>query len=126
MLTREQLLSGKSFLPFEEVNVPEFGGTIGVQGMTAAEALAYAKAIEKKGRKQEGELDIEALAKLVVRCVVDENRARIYNDDEWGEVTKWPHAALQRVAFAAMRLNNGSAEGNSRATPGDASSSGLH
>jgi len=123
MLTREQLLSGKSFLPFEEVDVPELGGSVGVQGMTAGDAMAYAKTIEKKGKKQDDELDIESLAKLVVRCVVDETRTRIYGDDEWGEVMKWPHAALQRVALAAMRLNNGSAEGNSRATQGGASCS---
>ena len=108
MLTREQLV-GHRFLPFEEVKVPSMGGSIGVQGMTAGDAVAYYKIVEKQTKNG---MDVEALAKLLVRCIVDEQRERIFGDDEWNEVMKWPNAALHTVAQVAMRLNNGSAEGN--------------
>lgn len=123
MLNREKLLNGTSFLPFEEVDVPELGGVIGVQGMTACDAIEYHNALG--GGDVQG---IEQLAKLVVRSVVDENKDRIFQDDEWETIVKgshaWPIAALNRVALVAMRLNQGSTEGNSEAIPVAASSSG--
>jgi len=108
MLTREQLV-GHHFLPFEEVDVPALKGTVGVQGMTAGDAISYFKLIEKSNGKDNS--NIEGLAKLLVRCLVDENRQRIYTDDEWPEILKWPHLAVEKLARTAMRLNR-SAEGN--------------
>lgn len=121
MLNRDALLSGKSFLPFEEVSVPELGGTVGVQGMTAGDAMAYYVSLGK--RKADERMDVDSLAKLVVRCCVDDQRQRVFEDDEWTEVVKWPNSALQRVALAAMRVNNGTIEGNLGATTADGSAS---
>lgn len=128
MLTREQLLNGKSFLPFEIIEVPELGGAIGVRGMTAGDALAFYREITKKGKK--ADMDAEDWAKLVVRCLVSETGERIFSDDEWETVLigehAWPMAALQRVALVAMRLNRGTDAGNSNATVAEDLSSGLH
>ena len=109
MLTREQLV-GQHFLPVEEVKVRALKGTVGVQGMTAGDALDYHKAVEKTAK--DGDVNVESLAKLLVRCVVNDKRERVYSDDEWPEIMKWPYSALQTVSRVAMRLNNGSAEGN--------------
>ena len=108
MLTREQLLDVKSLLPFEKVDVPELNGVIGVQGMTAGDAVEFYKEV----KDVKGAMDVESLCKLIVRCVVDENRQRIFTNGDWELIMKWPHSAVQKVAMVAMTLNGGGAKGN--------------
>lgn len=123
MLTKDQILNGTSFLPFRELEVPELGGTVGIQGMTAGQAIDYHRELAKLG----DDPGVEGSALLIVRSLVDEKRERIFADDQWEAIITgpraWPISAVNRVAMAAMELNGASVEGNSEATPDSDSSS---
>jgi hypothetical protein len=96
--------------------MPEFGGEILLRGISAGELMAFQKAIKKPGKKNgEFEIDEETFgAKLLVRCIVDKEGNRMFNDEEWGALNEWPVSAFQRASSVAMKLNgySGSAEGN--------------
>lgn len=112
LLTREQILSA-SDLPREEVEVPEWGGTIIVQGMTAAERGAYEQSFTKQVKDKRGgartETNSDAMRevreRLAVRCIVDDKGERLFGDGDVRALGEKSAVALERVARVAQRLN---------------------
>lgn len=76
----------------EEVEVPEWGGSVRVRGLTVAEWASLKELTEDKP-------PIEVMAVVVSRCVVDENGARMFTDED-------VDALKQREATAIVRLGN--------------------
>jgi hypothetical protein len=85
-----------------DVPMPELGGEVRLREMDAGEVLGHYASVQGKDAMQDR---AEVLARLVVKCLVDDNGERVFTDDEWETVTHWPNSALQRAAGAAMRLN---------------------
>jgi hypothetical protein len=108
-LDRKALLAAKVDLPREVVELPEFGGSVTILGMTGKEQTALYKVVAKKG----GEVDEETFtAKLIAQCVRDKDGNRLLEDSEFGLVLQWPGPVFNRVAQAALRVNGLGDRGN--------------
>lgn len=69
---------------YETVEVPEWGGTVRLRGLTAVERDQYDREMVKfdnNGKAQLGRLD-NVRALLVVRCLVDEGGDRMFRDSD--------------------------------------------
>ena len=129
-LTREGILAIPD-IQTETVDVPEWGGAVLVQGLTAAERDDFeASCVQGRGRK--ATVNIQNIrAKAVVLAVRDATGARIFSLDDAPALGRKNAAAVNRIFEVFMRMNGLSEEdveelaGNSeRGQPG-ATLSGL-
>lgn len=92
-------------LTFEEVDVPEWGGQVRVKMMTGSERDAYeASLYELKGQEVKMNRD-DVRAKLLVKCLVDENNNRLFTDAEIKMLGKKSSKVLDKLFTVAQRLN---------------------
>lgn len=118
MLTKAQIL-GAIDLPSETVNVPEWGGAIVVRTMTGTERDTFEQDLA------DDKDNPIFRARMLVRCLTDENGAPLFTDDDVDALSAKSCKALERVYNVARRLNgigNDQAEalrGNSSATPAE-------
>jgi hypothetical protein len=92
-------------LPVEEVHVPEWKGSVRVQGLTGTERDAFEASI-MVGKGKDKEVNIRNLrAKLVCRTMVDEKGHRIFSDSDIPAIGNLAAVALQRVFEVAQRLS---------------------
>lgn len=109
LLTREQILKADD-LPYEDVEVPEWGGVVRVRTLTGAERDAWEQSIitmqanGKKAPTMQRRLD-NLRAKLVARCLIDDAGARLFTDKDIAALGQKSAAALSRVFEVAQRLN---------------------
>lgn len=104
ILTADEIL-GADDIRIESVEVPEWGGTVCVRGMTGAERDSYETTLlVMRGKTQELNLN-NARAKLVALCACDESGKRIFEDDQVKALGKKSASALDRVFQAAQRLS---------------------
>lgn len=131
LLSREDILNVQD-IKSEDVEVPEWGGTVRVRGLTARQrSLVEATMIAVKGENVT--VRVEALQtlreKLVGAALVDEDGQRLFNDSQVKELAEKSGAVLQRLFDKAQELSGMSpasvkrAEGNSEAAPSDSSGS---
>lgn len=101
-LTKDAILSAVD-VPSQEVAVPEWGGTVLVQGMTGTERDSFeALAVAARQNKK---MVTNASAELVVRCVVDEEGSRIFTTKDVAALGKKSGLALGRVVDVALELS---------------------
>lgn len=87
-----------------EVEVPEWGGRkLLVASMTATDRDAYE--IEVLNARQAGRAGHNVRARLVARCVVDAAGKRVFSDEQIERLGQKSAAALDRLFWAAARLN---------------------
>lgn len=102
MLTRQLILAAQD-LPFEDVEVPEWGGTVRISTMTGAMRDAWEQSLVVPGK---GEPDVSNVrAKLVAACAVDESGERLFSASDVAALGRKSGAALDRLARVAQRLN---------------------
>lgn len=103
LLTRDQIKAAKD-VAMEEVNVPEWGGSVRVKALSGAERDAFESSLtEQKGKKIRMNMQ-NVRARLARLTCVDEAGKAIFqaSDEQWlGEKSA---AALDRVFGVAMRL----------------------
>ena len=94
----------------ESVEVPEWGGSLFVRGLSGSDRDAFEMAMieQKKGKRQE--INLRNLrAKLVVRAVVDSDDPAtakpLFSPEDVDWLGKKSAAALQRVYAVAQRLS---------------------
>jgi hypothetical protein len=108
MLTKEQILAADD-RPTEEVEVPQWGGTVFVKTMSGTEKDAYENdcmRINVKGKKVNFEDHRDnSRAKLLVLCIVDENGNRLFDESDIKALGNKSCAALDTVYEVAARLN---------------------
>lgn len=97
ILGREDILAARD-LEVVEVEVPEWGGTVLVRGLTGAERDALEEEAARIGLKN-------LRARWVVRCIVDENGERVFRDEDAELLGQKSAAALTRVFEAVVRLS---------------------
>jgi hypothetical protein len=109
MLTREKILSLRT-LPTEKVEVAQLGGWVLVRGLTGKERDAFETSmfVERKldGGKVERKTDVANLrARLVVKCLVDEQGERLFEDAEAEILGDIDGSVLDRLFDVAQRLS---------------------
>ncbi len=102
LLSKDQIL-GADKLRVEDVEVPEWGGSVRVVGMTAGERDMYEDSIyETEGTKVTVKRK-DFRAKMLVHCLRDENMALLFTDVS--EITKLSAKPIQRLFDVAQELN---------------------
>lgn len=107
LLTKADILAADD-LPTEDVEVPEWGGTVRVRGLSGSQrSLVEATMVAAKG--QAVEIRVEAFKtlreRLVAASLVDENGKRLFSDAEVGVLGEKSGNALTRVFKVASRLS---------------------
>ena len=103
-LNRESIL-GSEDLAREEVQVPEWGGSIYVRCMTGTERDAFECEVYAN-RGKELQVNTENFrARLLVRTLVDEKGDRIFADADIGALGQKSGKALDRLYSVAKRLS---------------------
>jgi hypothetical protein len=104
LLTRAQILEADD-IPVEDVEVPEWGGVVRVRGLSGAERDAYeGEVMQQRGRSIQFNTE-NARAKLVARCVIDENGQRLFRSADVKALGRKSGAALNRVFTVCRRLS---------------------
>ncbi len=94
----------------EELHVPEWGGWLRVRGLTGKERDAFETSITV-GRGKNQEINTRnARAKLVVRCVVDDQGNKVSSETDVNALGEKSAAALQRVFDLCRKLSGLSEE----------------
>jgi len=92
-------------LKSEVIEVPEWGGSVTIRRMTGGERDAYeADIFESKGAQLQLKRE-NFRAKLIARCLVDDNGERMFSDGEIAALSKKSAAALDRLFAACQRIN---------------------
>src|SRR5574340_159071 len=99
-LTKKQILEAQD-LKFQDVEVPEWGGTVRVATMTARERDAYERVF---GDIKDG-MDVSIRASLCAACIVDETGKPVFTKEDLAALGQKSGAALGRVFDAAVDLN---------------------
>ncbi|HYE85655.1 MAG TPA: hypothetical protein VEA16_04840 [Vicinamibacterales bacterium] len=106
-LSRETLLAAATAaqLPTERVEVPELGGSVIVRGMSGRERDSWEKSlIIGRGKNIRANTD-NVRAKLVTRCLVDEQGTRLLRDEDAEVVGNLRADVISRLYDVAQRLN---------------------
>jgi hypothetical protein len=110
-LSKDDILKSNDNAP-EEVDVPEWGGTVLVRGMTGRERDAFEVSLLQPGRGGRRAVDpVNLRAKLIARCVVDDDGNRLFTDADAVELGAKSAAAVDRVYAVAAKLS-GMSEGD--------------
>ncbi len=108
ILTRDEILRHAE-LPKQTVSVPEWGGEVVVRGMTALEQDQYDLEIAAAGRDTAKMAGFRA--RLVARCVTDENGKRIFSEADAAKLGEMFAAPIVRLT-AIIRVLSASGEGS--------------
>ena len=101
MLSREQILAAND-RPSEEVDVPEWGGSVRVASMSGTTRDRFETSIVTAA----GETDLTNMrAKLVAACVVGEDGLPLFTQADVEALGHKSAVALERVVQVAQRLN---------------------
>lgn len=104
MLSREQILAAED-IESEIVEVPEWGGSVLVRGMTGQQRDEWeASMSERRGKKYVPNV-ANIRAKLVVYSVIDRNGERLFTMADVEVLGRKSAAALSRVYDVAARLS---------------------
>ncbi len=133
LLTAAQILE-RDDAQYEDVPVPEWGGSVRLRSLSGTERDAFAKSITRvtgKGKGEATEIITEGMqAKLVARSAVDDKGARLFTDEQAEALGKKSAAVLDRLFMAAQRLSALTQDevdkkaGESEPVPNSASSTG--
>lgn len=103
-LTKDQILAVDD-TQYEDVPVPEWGGTVRVKSLTGKERDGLeASLIVGKGKNSNVNLN-NLRAKLVARTIVDEDGKHIFSDEDITALGAKSAAALNRAYEVAQRLS---------------------
>ncbi|GGV80494.1 hypothetical protein [Streptomyces thermoviolaceus] len=106
-LSAEQILDADD-LPWEDVEVPEWGGTVRVRGMSGTDRDRFEAAMLSKDMKSVSkDTALERYrARLAAACLVDDTGKRLFRSDaEIKRLGEKSAQALQRVVDVASRLS---------------------
>ena len=104
MLDKQAIL-GADDLPVTTVDVPEWGGQVGVRCMTGAERDEFEQSVSDASKN--GKVNIRGLkGRLVGLTLCDEAGARLFTDAEIADLAKKSGAAIDRLFKAAQKLNH--------------------
>lgn len=100
MLTKEQILAAAD-LPLTEVEVPEWGGTCYLRPLTAGDAGQ----LQSEMAAADGQVPGDFRARLVARCLVDAEGARLFEDGEIAVLAAKSATVVARLFDQCSRMN---------------------
>jgi len=100
LLSKSAILAA-SDLKHEDVQVPQWGGTVRVRTMTGIERDEFRTAIASEGGIPVGQFS----AALLAATIVDESGARLFTAEDMAALQAKSAASLDAPAAVAMRLN---------------------
>lgn len=104
VLSRDEILQAVD-IKKELVEVPEWGGSVWVRGMTGADRDRFeSSVIEMRGSKQTLHLD-DMRAKLCSACICDEEGKLLFTPADVKALSAKSATALNRVFAIAQRLS---------------------
>ena len=104
-LSKEDILKAED-LGTEEVDVPEWGGSVLVRGMTGRERDAFEVSLMQTRPDGKRVMDPRNVrAKVVARCVVDDDGKLLFSDADVAALGDKSGAAVDRVYAVAARLS---------------------
>ena len=104
LLGKEQILNAKD-LRSEDVECPEWEGTVRVKTMTGAERDDFEqKVFNSKGNDKEGNVKMYR-AKLLVYTCVDVDNNLLFNEKDIESLGKKSSVPIDRLATASMKVN---------------------
>ena len=104
VLTRADILAAED-IDYEYLDVPEWGGTLRVRGMTGTERDRYDAESFIAGQKQGGTPLDEFRVRRVAKCIVDDNGLRIFSDQDIAALGQKNGAVLDRIDDVIVRLS---------------------
>ena len=103
-LTRDQILAVAD-IKTEEVQVPEWGGSVFVRGLTGAQRVKFEmKVVEHRGTKQIWHRE-NIRARIIVMSVVDDKGELLFSEKDIKAVSEKAAGALERIFNVAQRLS---------------------
>lgn len=97
-LTAAEILE-KDDLPVQEIDVPEWGGTLRLRPLTAEEAISYNDTIKSGGDKRHAAVILAGL------CLVNEDGAPLFSAKEVQLLAKKSLSALMKIQRVALKIN---------------------
>ncbi len=129
LLSGEEILAAADY-KFEDVDVPEWGGSVRIKGLTGEERDAFeASTVQTRGKNVKQNLK-NLRARLVVMAAIDAEGNKIFQPYQIDALGKKSAAALDRCFAVAQRLSRISDEDIEELTedfelaPSDSSTSG--
>lgn len=105
VLSRDAIL-GASDRPTRNVEVPEWGGTVMVRGLTGAERDAYEASMVQASPGGKVRTNLRNIrARLVALTCVDEDGARLFTDGDVEALGDKSAVAMERVFDVARKLS---------------------
>jgi hypothetical protein len=105
LLTREQII-GADDRKTVDVEVPEWGGTVRLRGMSGAERDEYEAGIISVGANGSREVNLKNMrARLVAFSCIDEAGEHMFSADDVSALGEKSAAALERVFDVARKLS---------------------
>lgn len=102
-LTRDQILTAQDEKRIE-VDCPEWGGSVFVGTMTAAELERF-ETIFRRAREEKGDLPLHVRARIAAVCCRDENGKRLFTELDIPALAERSGVVLDRILDAAMNVN---------------------
>lgn len=102
-LTKDQIFAVP--LRTEEVEVPEWGGSVLIREMTAAELQENGRFILKPDGKADMNRAVQVPTRLCARQVVDDHGQRLFSDQDIRQLMELHGAAINRIAKAVRLLS---------------------
>lgn len=96
LLSRDSVLA--SSLPVEDVEIPEWGGVIRIQAMSAARGAEYMRASQKINPDH-------ILALLVTFCAVDGQGNLLFTPEDAASLIEKEMDPINKLGQAAVRIN---------------------
>jgi len=104
ILSRDDILKAED-IKVELVEVPEWGGSVHVKGMTGAERDQFESSIVQQRGKNHSVNMVNIRAKLASQTICDESGKRLFTDADVKALGAKSAVALQRVFDIAQRLS---------------------
>lgn len=104
LLSRDEILKVDD-LKTEDVDVPEWGGTVRLRALTGAERDKFeASTVERKGNNVKQNMQ-NFRARLVSLCIVNENNERMFSPPDISALGSKSSIALQRLFDKCSEMN---------------------
>lgn len=109
-LTREQILSNKSFRS-KVIEIPEWGGEVRLKAMSGADREAMEAAVyEDVGGKMQLKKGVSYIAEMLIRTWCDDDGNLLFKPDEINLIQEKDAVILARIFKVATEVNGLSGE----------------